>query len=202
MPADDRRDLTPRRREGLPPAAEAAVSRDRAREPRDPRRALRLGGGTVRMRQVDAAQSRLGPPSRDDGRGDAPWHPRDRRAHRRRLHLPARRAAPLAYGARERRAAAALPWPARPRACEGVDLPRRARPLRRQLSARAVRRYAEAGAARAVARRRPAGPPHGRAVQRARRADAQPDGERAPERLESWGVVGGRSPPDGPLHHG
>src|SRR5207245_2636093 len=70
-----------------------------------------------------------------------------------------------------------------------------------QLPARAVGRDAQARAARAVAGPRSVGAADGRAVQRPRRPDAQSHGERAPQRLESRGVLGGRSPPDCALHH-
>ena len=76
----------------------------------------------------------------------------------------------------------------------GLARARGPRRLRRPLPAPALRRHEEARLARADAHPRPADPAHGRALLRARRADAAAHGERAAGAVE-------RQPQERHLHH-
>src|SRR5204862_2542770 len=139
------------------------------------------------MRQDDAARHDRRAPARVGGTYRARRSPGERwRAARYRLSVPARRAAAVEDGAAERGAAAHDPRTAgrrNARAGRRVAAPGRPRRLRVLLSAPALGRHAQARVAGDDADLWTERITDGRAVQRARRADAQPHGEPAPGAL-------------------
>ena len=154
----------------------------RRREPRDPRGRDARAARPVGLGQVDDGAADGGAHRADAGRGAVP-----RRGARRRepVHvdrLPELRALPMAHRRGKR--------PDRAHPAEAVGRPgsrrarARARPhrpvrLSERLSEGAVRRHAAARRLRARAGRAPGDPLHGRAVQRARRADRREPPDRS-----------------------
>ena len=172
------------RRQDLPDEGRRRRRADR-RRPRGRRGRVRLAHRPVRLRQVDAAAS---------DRRPRPGRPRDRievfgktpvEGARRpgvRHRVPAGRAAAVAHGRRQHRAAARA---ARHRQGGARGPRRRARRarrpvrLRRPLPRPAVGRHAAARRDRPRVRRAPAPAAHGRAVRRARRDDPRVPADRA-----------------------
>src|SRR5262249_13100083 len=143
-------------------------------------------GRTERLRQEHASQAGGWPRARhgrDDSRARASG---ERALSRRGLRLPATRAPALAQRARQR---ALLGGDARPRSTRAPEAggrsPRahRARGLRDEVSARAVRRHAAARGHLPCPAPRPGPALDGRALRRSRRHDPRGDGPRAPPHL-------------------
>ncbi len=189
---------------GAPTSERHGADCGRSREARVPAAARQAGAGARRgvaggaragvrgaaravgLRQVDLAHPdrRLSP---GRGRPDRDRRQADRRAGPRPRHrFSAFRAVSLEDGARQHPVRAGAARHAARRARDaGPAFHRSGRPhrLRGQLSHASVRRHAAAHRARAHARLRSENPADGRAVRRARRADAPPDAVRASRHL-------------------